>query len=109
MQETIIPFLNRNILHLRWSQLQLKKRIEIPKNYKLLQNYPNPFNQMTKINFYLLQSAPLRITIYNVFGETVRILTVRKYFVGDYFVNWDKNINGFSITSGVYFYLIQVG
>ncbi len=73
--------------------------------YKLDKNYPNPFNNNTTINFALLDRKKVTISVYNIRGEKIKILTNKEYSKGYYSVNWDgRDINGVPVSSGVYFY-----
>ncbi|MFA5804591.1 MAG: FlgD immunoglobulin-like domain containing protein [Melioribacteraceae bacterium] len=74
-------------------------------DYKLEQNYPNPFNPETKINFSVPESLPVKILIYNISGELVKVLLNENKVKGEYEVTWDgKNNNGSKLASGTYFY-----
>ena len=81
----------------------------IPENITLEQNYPNPFNPYTKIKFKLEQSGPVRLSIFNVLGQEVRILVSnRKMEAGYYTELWDgKDNHGIYVPTGNYFYRIE--
>ncbi|GIV61081.1 T9SS type A sorting domain-containing protein [Rhodocaloribacter litoris] len=40
----------------------------------LLGNYPNPFNPQTTIRFHLDETQPVRLVVYNILGQQVRLL-----------------------------------
>ena len=72
--------------------------------FLLYQNYPNPFNAGTEIRFQLPKNADVELTIYNILGQTVRILTQGYKTAGHYIMKWDgRNENGLSVPTGVYF------
>ena len=75
----------------------------------LEQNYPNPFNPYTKIKFKLEQSGPVRLSIFNVLGQEVRILVSnRKMDTGYYTELWNgKDNQGRYVPTGNYFYRIE--
>ncbi|MDZ7764326.1 MAG: hypothetical protein U5K00_07845 [Melioribacteraceae bacterium] len=50
----------------------------LPQEYSLSQNYPNPFNPVTIIKFGLPQKGSVDLRIYNVLGQEVQRLVVRK-------------------------------
>ena len=81
----------------------------IPENITLEQNYPNPFNPYTKIKFKIEQSGPVRLSIFNVLGQEVRILVSnRKMDMGYYTELWDgKDNHGIYVPTGNYFYRIE--
>ncbi len=72
-------------------------------------NYPNPFNSSTTIEYRLSKSARVRISIFNVLGERVRLLTDAFQTPGMHRVNWfGNNESRRSISSGIYFYTIEI-
>ena len=75
----------------------------IPEKFTLSQNYPNPFNPTTNIKFDIAKSTPVKIVIYNLLGEEIKILVNSKLSVGSYKVGWD----GTDYPSGVYFYKLE--
>jgi hypothetical protein len=80
----------------------------IPLDFALYQNVPNPFNPNTTIAFDVPNSAPVRLTIYDVSGALVRVLVDRDMSPGRKQVAWDgKDSMGRSVASGVYFYRLD--
>jgi hypothetical protein len=79
--------------------------IQTAQKFALHQNYPNPFNPTTTITFTLSEMSNVRVEVFNVLGERVRILTNGRYGAGNYAVIWDGlNASGIQVPSGVYFY-----
>ena len=84
----------------------------VPQNhsFKLDQNYPNPFNPSTTINYSIQESGNVIIKIYDSLGKQIRILVNETKNSGEYRTIWDgRDDNGKVVSSGVYFYQIQVG
>jgi hypothetical protein len=75
----------------------------LPTTYALNQNYPNPFNPTTEIAFDLPEPSHVKLTIYNVLGQTVETLMDRDMEAGSHTLTWDARQNA----SGVYFYRIS--
>ncbi|MCK4653958.1 MAG: T9SS type A sorting domain-containing protein [Candidatus Cloacimonetes bacterium] len=78
-----------------------------------LSNYPNPFNPETKISFSIAGSDDreknVSITIYNIKGQRVKKLVKEKMKLGRYFIIWNsKDQNGKPVSSGIYFYQLDV-
>jgi hypothetical protein len=76
----------------------------IPKSYTLSQNYPNPFNPVTKINYALPKSGFVTLKVYDMLGREVVNLVSENKTVGNYSVDF----NAGNLTSGVYFYRLEV-
>lgn len=80
----------------------------VPIQYKLEQNFPNPFNGSTKISYTLSHSANVKIYIYNLLGQIVKIIDDGFHPIGKYTVAWNgKNNIGEIVASGIYFYKIS--
>jgi hypothetical protein len=85
----------------------------LPENYLVARNYPNPFNPSTIISFSIpkeLTNEKVKLSVFNIMGEEINVLVDKQLPAGNYKTKWDgKNINGNSVTSGVYFYHLLVG
>lgn len=81
--------------------------------FELFQNYPNPFNSRTEIKYSLPQdksSYHVTLKIYDIRGRLVNNLVDQNQTDGTYTVSWDgEDMIGNSVSSGVYFYILQVG
>ena len=79
----------------------------VPERYALSQNYPNPFNAGTVIDFDLIKTSDVRLSIYNVLGQEVWSYN-EELQAGPQSIRWDgTQQNGESAASGIYFYRIQ--
>ena len=76
---------------------------EIPLRYLLSQNYPNPFNPVTNILFDIIKQENVKLTIFSLLGEEIKVLVNEKLDAGEYKVSFDAS--GFA--SGVYFYKLE--
>ncbi|MDZ7399436.1 MAG: Ig-like domain-containing protein [candidate division KSB1 bacterium] len=85
--------------------------IQLPRQFTLLQNYPNPFNSETTIEYQISGEAqPVRLEIFDLLGQRVRLLVDSKQLVGSYRVIWDgKDDRGKDVASGIYLYKIIAG
>jgi Putative Ig domain/FlgD Ig-like domain len=88
----------------------------LPKTFKLEQNYPNPFNPTTTIAYSIgvdsdgAKAQDVRLDVFNILGQRVKILIDGPKTPGDYTVEWDgSNSNGNSVATGIYLYRLQVG
>jgi len=76
----------------------------------LHQNIPNPFNPDTKISFDLTQDAHVKLAIYNVLGQEVRVLVNEQRGAGSYKESWNgTDAGGRVLSSGIYFYRLAAG
>ena len=75
------------------------------RSFELEQNYPNPFNPTTKIKFTISDFGYVSLKVYDVLGNEVAALVDEEKPAG----NYEINFNASEITSGIYFYKIQIG
>ena len=92
----------------------------LTQSFALYQNYPNPFNPSTTIAYAipvrwlengLLDQTPVptKLKIYNMSGQLVKTLIDRSIPTGFHQIVWDGKANhGKEISTGVYFYRLQV-
>ncbi|NQT65777.1 MAG: T9SS type A sorting domain-containing protein, partial [FCB group bacterium] len=77
-------------------------------NYDL-RNYPNPFNPETKIVFDLPEAGRVKLEIYNIKGQKVKTLLDCYMSPGRSEMLWNsKDDHGKRVSSGVYFYRLNV-
>lgn len=69
-------------------------------SFNLSQNYPNPFNSRTTIEYMLNEYSPIKIELYNIFGEKVSDLYEGNREAGNFRLVFEAK----DLTSGVYFY-----
>lgn len=75
----------------------------IPNKIELLQNYPNPFNSHTIINYYLIKDTNVELTLFDVRGAKIKLLTKSFKKKGVHKIFLDAK--GFA--TGVYFYQLK--
>lgn len=79
-------------------------------SFRVFPVYPNPFNSGTSIRFQLGSAALVRLRIFNLNGELVRILTNEKMPQGLHQFAWNaENQNSQPVASGIYFYHLEIG
>ena len=77
----------------------------VAERFVLHQNYPNPFNPRTNVRYDLPEEAFVDITVYDMFGNTVKTLVDEKMSSGFKSVQWNaKNNQGQPVSAGVYVY-----
>jgi Secretion system C-terminal sorting domain len=75
---------------------------------ELIGNYPNPFNPETNISFALGEVSKVKLEIYNIKGEKVKVLLNEELSAAGYTVSWNgKDENNKAVSSGVYFYRME--
>lgn len=76
----------------------------LPVEYNLAQNYPNPFNPTTEISFSVPKADWVKLGIYNIKGELVRILIDKTVAIGAHSLRWNgMDDSGRSMPGGIYF------
>lgn len=82
----------------------------IGENFQLFQNYPNPFNPKTFILIHLKRRGNVELDIFNTLGQQIRKIFSGELPTGLYKFVWDgKDGSGVSVSSGLYFYQLDVG
>lgn len=84
------------------------ENLNVPKAFTLEQNYPNPFNPLTNIKFTIPNSANVKLTVYNLLGESINVLLDKELQTGSYNIIWNADDKyGRKVSSGVYFYELK--
>jgi len=74
-----------------------------PDGFSLKPNYPNPFNNSTNIRFYLPNPAQIKVTVYDILGREIALLTDSFYQPSTHTLAW----NAQELSSGIYFIKIH--
>lgn len=78
-----------------------------PDEFHLEQNFPNPFNPSTTIRFTLPFESKVKISIYKVTGELVKVLLSGTKTAGSYEVTLNTAHENAEFSSGIYFCSIE--
>ena len=78
---------------------------QILNSFTLSQNYPNPFNPVTTISYSITRTGFVRLIVYNILGQPVKILVNKELKAGSYHNEFD----GERLSSGVYLYRLTAG
>jgi hypothetical protein len=76
-----------------------------PVSFSLSQNYPNPFNPVTKISYSVAKAGNVKITVYDILGNSVYTVVNHKHEAG----NFSADFDGSKLSSGTYIYKIEAG
>ncbi len=84
---------------------------EVPEEFSLVAIYPNPFNESTSIAYELADDSAVRIEIYAITGQRVRLMMDRRQMpAGAWQSVWDgSDDNGRQLAAGVYMVRFQAG
>ncbi|NKB66065.1 MAG: T9SS type A sorting domain-containing protein [Candidatus Latescibacteria bacterium] len=83
---------------------------DTPVEFALEENFPNPFNSGTTIRFAVPETAPVRLTLFNLAGQQVATLARGVHAAGAYALQWDgRDDGGRAVGSGVYLYRLEAG
>ena len=77
----------------------------IPTRYYVYQNYPNPFNPSTTIKYEIPIDGMVKIEVYNILGEKVKVLVNQELEAGYHEIEFRAE----NLASGTYIYRITAG
>jgi hypothetical protein len=77
---------------------------QVPVKFELKQNYPNPFNPTTQIEYSLIKSSYVKLTVYDLTGRLLQTLVNEHQSQGTYREEFD----GTNLASGTYIYKLVV-
>ena len=70
--------------------------------------FPTPFNAEVTIPFVLAEAGPVRLTLYNLMGQQIRVLADGWVAAGAHSMRWDgRTAAGAEAASGVYWAVLQ--
>jgi photosystem II stability/assembly factor-like uncharacterized protein len=75
----------------------------IPGKSMLYQNFPNPFNPATTIKFDLRNEATVKLNVFNILGQRLRVVELGKLQAGSF----EQRLDMSRYSSGVYIYRIE--
>ena len=82
----------------------------LPEVASLLGAYPNPFNPSTMISYALSSAGVVRLEVYDVLGQRVRLLSAGYRDAGRHQVVWDgRDEEGMSVSTGMYLVRLNAG
>lgn len=83
----------------------------LPQEFALEAAYPNPFNASVQIPFAVWQAnTPVELTVHDVLGRAVRILTSGPVAAGRHVLHWDgRNAAGEPVGNGAYLVQLRAG
>jgi hypothetical protein len=73
--------------------------------FELFQNYPNPFNTKTTIKYSINEPAKVKLIVYSLLGEEIKVLVNEYKPPGIHSVVFDAS----DLPSGIYIYSITTG
>jgi hypothetical protein len=94
-----------SVWRLRISATDVAEDRGTPTTIALEQNYPNPFNPSTTIRYSLPAKSSVQLRVFNTLGVEVAVLQNGEQEMGYYEVRF----NAQGLSSGIYFYRLQVG
>ena len=99
-----------------YAGLQMTSSVEntIPYELTLYQNYPNPFNPETVISYRLSVASKVSLKVYDLLGREIATLVNEYQQAGIHNTqfsirNMPAGRQGYSLSSGVYFYTLNTG
>ena len=87
----------------------LSEEKKLPQAHALHQNYPNPFNPSTTISFTVATRGPVELSVFDLLGRRVRILSEGPRSAGQHTVVWDgTDEKERAVGSGIYVYRLRI-
>ena len=83
----------------------IEDNVLLPSEMQLEQNYPNPFNPTTTIRFTIDKTTAVELALFDSNGRFVETISRGIREAGTH----SEQLNGKSLTSGVYFYTLKAG
>ncbi|MBC7187931.1 MAG: T9SS type A sorting domain-containing protein [Calditrichaeota bacterium] len=72
-------------------------------DFRLVQVFPNPTSSGTTISFRAAQTTQVRLEIYNLVGQRIRVLLNEAVVPGEHTIFWDgRDAQGMDVPSGIY-------
>lgn len=107
VEETSVSDKTPRVLRVFYPPLE-EEKTPLLSQFELIGNFPNPFNPKTTIAFETPKSANVKIEIFNVLGEKVRVLAENgESKIGRNTIVWDgKDDFGKFVNSGIFFYKV---
>jgi len=91
------------LLDTNWVELVPWEPHVTPRDFSLGAPWPNPFNPVTQIPFTLARPTRVRISVHNLLGQEVAVLTDRSFPVGAHRVAFHSR----ALASGVYLVTLE--
>ncbi len=93
-----IESLDRSVFGVPALGVKPKSGDMLPNDLSISANYPNPFNSSTTINFSLPYLSFAELSVLDLSGKQVAMITTGKYHSGNHFATWNAD----EFTAGTY-------
>jgi len=81
-----------------------------PDAFGMSPSRPNPFSDKTWIDYQVRERCHVRLEIFNILGQAIRVLVDKRQEIDFYTETWDgRNNDGQSVGSGIYFVSFKAG
>lgn len=98
----------KGYLQLKLNRNHLAHHQAIIETPVLLSNYPNPFNPATTIEYHLSNPSKIRLEVFNMLGQRIRVLVDKQQSEGIHTIQWNgKSETGQQVASGIYIYRLS--
>jgi hypothetical protein len=100
----------RGVVQLGFKDEEYPEIEDSPADFMLYPNYPNPFNDGTTIEYDLPLQKDVRLFIYNILGQTVKVFVDEIQEPGYYVYWWDgTDDRGEKVPTGMYLLRLEAG
>ncbi|MBT3230141.1 MAG: T9SS type A sorting domain-containing protein [Candidatus Marinimicrobia bacterium] len=88
-------------------QVSINEHDIFPSSFGLVA-YPNPFNPRASISYTVPFTADIKLSVFNIAGQTVQVIVDSNQEPGSYKVHWNGlNHSGRQVSAGMYFIRLQ--
>jgi hypothetical protein len=87
---------------------EVEVQVNAPAKFALDQNYPNPFNPTTQIEYSIPEDGNVSLKVFNSLGQEVADLVNGMVKVGTHRVSFNAESTGVELSSGVYYYRLEL-
>ena len=95
--------LNESDIEVQIASPSISPNAALPQTMVLYPNYPNPFNPSTTIRYFLPRVGSVRLGVYDLAGQRVRVLQDGRQTAGHHRLEWNgTDDDGIEVASGLF-------
>jgi hypothetical protein len=101
--EDFVRYSDAYTTRIAFTSTDLERDAVMERGFQLAAGYPNPFNPTTTFEYQLLRPMEIKLSVYNIQGQLVRVLKDELVSAGSHRQTFDaRSISGSALSSGMY-------